>query len=70
MISRAQFLKLFLDLIDKGFLVSESDMDILNVNTKCGLQIPRVDMQTMLGQKVLLQKMHLPSSIENLISHE
>lgn len=50
-ISRAQFLKLFLDLIDKGFLVSESDMDILNVNTKCGLQIPKMDMQLMLSQK-------------------
>ena len=42
-IQRVQFLKLFLDLIDKGFLKSESDMDIFNVNNKISLDITMDD---------------------------
>jgi hypothetical protein len=47
-ISRAQFLKLFLDLIDKGFLKSESDMDILNVNNKIAMNIPNDDFRRLI----------------------
>lgn len=45
--SRAQFLKLFLDLIDKGFLKTESE-DILNVNTKIALGFSQDDFSKVL----------------------
>ena len=52
-ISRAQFLKLFLDLIDKGFLDSESDMDILNVNNKIAMGLSLDDFREMMSEKQL-----------------
>ena len=45
MMSRQLFLKLFLDLVDKGFLKSESDVDILNVNNKIALGFRRQDFE-------------------------
>ena len=47
--SRAQFLKLFLDLIDKGFMKSESDTDILNVNNKLAIAFNKVDISGLLN---------------------
>ena len=60
--SRAQFLKLFLDLIDKGFLKSESDMEILNVNNKIALGLSMLDFSNMMNERTLY-KLQLPSSI-------
>ena len=36
-LSKQAFLKIFLDLVDKGFLRSESDAEILSVNNKISL---------------------------------
>ena len=62
--SRAQFIKLFLDLIDKRFLRSESD-DILNVNTKIALAFSEDDFRKILLNDKNLTKMELPHSITN-----
>ena len=48
-INRAQFLKLFLDLIDKGFLCSRSEMDITNVNTKNAFVVTLSDFRDLLN---------------------
>lgn len=45
-ISRSLFIKLFLDLCDKGFLVSTSDCDPLNVNNKISMGFRREDLQS------------------------
>ena len=50
-INRAQFLKLFLDLCDKGFLVSVSEMDITNVNTKNAFRFEIEDFRKLLNQR-------------------
>jgi len=63
--SRAQFLKLFLDLIDKGFLKSESDMEILNVNNKIALGLSMLDFEAMMNERTLF-KLQLPNTIYNL----
>lgn len=39
MLSKQAFLKIFLDLVDKGFLRSENETDILSVNNKISLGI-------------------------------
>jgi hypothetical protein len=36
-LSKQAFIKIFLDLVDKGFLKSESDIDILSINNKLSL---------------------------------
>ena len=36
-LSKQTFLKVFIDLVDKGFLKSENDTDILSVNNKVSL---------------------------------
>lgn len=36
-LSKQAFLKIFLDLVDKGFLRSENETDILSVNNKIAL---------------------------------
>jgi len=36
-LSKQAFLKIFLDLVDKGFLRSENDTEILSVNNKISL---------------------------------
>ena len=56
-ISRQTFLKFFLDLVYKGFLRSESDIDILSVNNKVSLGIS----PETLTQK--LRTMNLSSSL-------
>ena len=64
-INRAQFLKLFLDLIDKGFLISQSEMDITNVNTKNAFVPSLSDFRDLLNQRHVMESMNLPSAIYN-----
>ena len=64
-INRAQFLKLFLDLIDKGFLCSRSEMDITNVNTKNAFVVPLPDFRDLLNQRQTMEQLNLPSAIYN-----
>ena len=66
-ISRAQFLKLFLDLIDKGFLRSESDMDILNVNNKIAMGFNIDDFRLLVSQPKTLEQLQLPTGIHSLL---
>ena len=47
--SRAQFLKLFLDLIDKGFIKTESETDVLNVNNKVAIAFNMSDLSWLLS---------------------
>lgn len=64
-INRAQFLKLFLDLIDKGFLCSRSEMDITNVNTKNAFVVTLSDFRDLLNQRHTMEQLNLPSAIYN-----
>ena len=68
-ITRAQFLKLFLDLIDKGFLRSESDMDILNVNNRVAVGFDIEDFRKLIEAPKLLDRLHLPTSIRGMVDH-
>ena len=54
-INRAQFLKLFLDLCDKGFLISVSEMDITNVNTKNAFRFDRNDFRKLLEKRHVVE---------------
>ena len=66
-ISRAQFLKLFLDLIDKGFLRSESDMDIMNVNNKIAMGFAIEDFRSLVSSPKTLEQLQLPTGIQSLL---
>lgn len=47
-ISKQAFLKIFLDLVDKGYLRSDSDCDILSVNNKIAMGFRLQDFDRML----------------------
>jgi hypothetical protein len=47
-LSKQAFIKIFLDLTDKGFLRSESDTDILSVNNKIALGFRAKDLEEVL----------------------
>jgi len=47
-LNKQTFIKLFLDLTEKGFLRSESDTDILSVNNKIALGFRKKDLEEVL----------------------
>lgn len=49
-LSRQTFLKIFLDLVNQGFLRSESETDILSVNNKVSLGFRAKDFDNMIDQ--------------------
>lgn len=58
MLSKQAFIKIFLDLTDKGFLRSESETDILSVNNKVALGFRAKDLQEIILSK--LYELELP----------
>ena len=65
-LNKQTFIKIFLDLTDKGFLKSESDTDILSVNNKIALGFRLKDLEEVLRQKLHL--LDLPEAIKNWIN--
>ena len=64
--SKNTFLKVFLDLVEKGFLKCENETDILNVNNKIALGFRQEDLEDLTDRK-LLRKLDLPRSIEEWV---
>lgn len=64
-LSKQAFIKIFLDLTDKGFIRSESDTDILSVNNKVALGFRAKDLQEILMRK--LHELELPESIKSWV---
>lgn len=64
-LSKQAFIKIFLDLADKGFLRSESETDILSVNNKVALGFRAKDLQEILLQK--LYELELPEAIKSWV---
>jgi hypothetical protein len=64
-LSKQAFIKIFLDLTDKGFLRSESDTDILSVNNKVALGFRAKDLQEILMRK--LHELELPEAIKSWV---
>jgi hypothetical protein len=60
-LSKQAFIKIFLDLTDKGFLRSESDVDILSTNNKIALGLRAKDLHDILFTK--LAQLDLPRAI-------
>lgn len=65
MLSKQAFIKIFLDLTDKGFLRSESETDILSVNNKVALGFRAKDLQEIILSK--LYELELPEAIKSLM---
>ena len=61
--SKQAFIKIFLELIEKGFLRSESETDILSVNNKIALGLRENDMEEIILSK--LYELQLPEAIKN-----
>ena len=61
-ISRETFLKIFLDLVNQGYLRSESQTDILSVNNKVALAFRAKDFDKMIQRN--LPGMDLPPSMQ------
>jgi hypothetical protein len=49
--SKSTFLKVFLDLVEKGFIKCENETDILNVNNKLALGFSASDIELILKSK-------------------
>ena len=64
-LSRQAFLKIFLDLVDKGFLKSENDTDVLSINNKIGLSFNMRSLADALEQKK--HELNLPNAIQTWI---
>ena len=47
--SKSTFLKVFLDLVEKGFVKCENETDILNVNNKLALGFSASDIEKILN---------------------
>ena len=58
--SKSTFLKVFLDLVEKGFIKCENETDILNVNNKLALGFSASDIELILKTK---EVQGLPHSI-------
>ncbi|CDW89844.1 UNKNOWN [Stylonychia lemnae] len=61
-LSKQVFLKTFLDLIHNGFLKSDSETDLLNVNNKIALGFQQKDLNKMIYETK--GKLHLPQILE------
>ena len=64
-ISKQVFLKIFLDLVDKGFLRSEHMTDIVSVNNKLSIGFRLKDFDDMLTST--LDKLDLPVQVKNWV---
>jgi hypothetical protein len=64
-LSKQTFIKIFLDLTDKGFLKSETETDILSVNNKIALGFRAKDLEEILLSK--LYELELPEAIKTWI---
>lgn len=51
--SKNTFLKVFLDLVEKGFLKCENETDILNVNNKIALGFRQEDLEDLTDRQKL-----------------
>ena len=60
-LSKQVFIKIFLDLVHTGFLKSESETEILNVNNKIALGFMEKDLNEMLQE--CKDKLGLPAII-------
>lgn len=67
-LSKPAFIKIFLDLTDKGFLKSESETDILSVNNKIALGFRKEDLVDIVRQK--LSSLDLPEVIKLWVKHD
>ena len=67
-LSKPAFIKIFLDLTDKGFLKSESETDILSVNNKIALGFREEDLVDIVRQK--LSSLDLPEVIKLWVKHD
>lgn len=63
--SKQAFIKIFLDLTEKGFLKSETETDILSVNNKIALGFRAKDLEEILLSK--LYELELPEAIKTWI---
>ena len=61
--SKNTFLKVFLDLVEKGFLKCENETDILNVNNKISLGFRQEDLEELTDRRILRQ-LDLPRSFD------
>jgi hypothetical protein len=61
-LSKQAFIKIFLDLTEKGFLKSESETDILSVNNKIALGLRAKDLEEIILSK--LYELELPEAIK------
>jgi hypothetical protein len=53
-------LKIFLDLIEKGFLKTQSEVDVLSVNNSISLGFRPTDLGELLRNKEQREKLQLP----------
>ena len=51
-ISKETFIKIFIDLVKKGFFKSKASSDIISVNNKIGLGIEQTEMNNMIKDKI------------------
>jgi len=64
-LSKQAFIKIFLDLTDKGFLKSTSETDILSVNNTIAIGFRFKDLEEMLLSK--LNQLDLPEAIKSWV---
>jgi hypothetical protein len=63
-LSKQQFIKLFLDLVDKGFLRSETESDTLSVHNKISLGFRKNDL-SLLTDRNKISDLGLPQDVEH-----
>lgn len=63
MMSKQLFLKIFLDLVDKGLLRSEHSTDIVSVNNRLSIAFRQKDLDDMMS--ALMQKLDLPQDVKS-----
>ena len=59
-LSRQAFLKIFLDLIEKGFLKTQSEVEVLSVNNGISLGFRPTDLGELLRNKEQRERLQLP----------
>lgn len=64
-LSRQTFIKIFLDLVDKGLIRSESQTDILSVNNTIALGMRLRDLEEVL--RIKMSELDLPLAIKNWV---
>jgi len=64
-ISKQTFLKIFLDLCDKGFLRSENETDILSINNKIALGFRARDLEEIILSRI--DQLKLPDAVRSWV---